>query len=605
MKELQQRQKQILKYLLSMDDFMPVKKIAALCRCSTKTVRNDLLVLEESGVKLEKMSGKGIRVFPEKQMRDYDLPQDSCHDLSVEYRRTKIMFELLEGTKDKLSIQSLSEKYYVSKTSIANDLKVVEEKLSKYHLRLKKDTQGTQLVGSEMDIRKAMVDILNALIGSKNVFQEEPARIDRETILELEEHFGTYPVSQVKAVIEKAEKLLQFRIAEPYYINLVTHILILIHRTKNGKTIYAGLQAEANHYDSSFYSVSQKIACWLEDIFSIQVNQEEVFYIYRYLTSSGGITVQPDNKPDEVDQRLEEIAREMIGLSARICPIPFSFSPSLYQALLLHLRPMMNRIIYNIEIKNPLLDQIKEEFPEVMLLLKLVIWKIRLQYKLPYINEAEISYIVVYFQSAIEEAISKKKVMIVCSTGVGTSHLLEKRIKNHFPEWNITNIVSAKDLEKDIKLETIDLIISTVKLDISLDKPVAYVSALFNKADEKRIRDSFVTGQRGLMTEATEVIEDDQPSSRNETSKEFSQATLVDCLAIHEALELCLYRRGCTATQQSARIIRRSDNKNKTKLLVLIEENEAVPDTVIGTLYSMLQKDYTGGTINGSIHSNR
>ncbi|SHJ30049.1 HTH domain-containing protein [Propionispora hippei] len=180
MKELQQRQKQILKYLLSMDDFMPVKKIAALCRCSTKTVRNDLLVLEESGVKLEKMSGKGIRIFPEKQIRDYDLSKDSCHDLSVEYRRAKIMFELLEGTKDKLSIQSLSEKYFVSKTSIANDLKVVEEKLSKYHLRLKKDTQGTQLVGSEMDIRKAMVDILNALIGSKNVFQEEPARIDRK-----------------------------------------------------------------------------------------------------------------------------------------------------------------------------------------------------------------------------------------------------------------------------------------------------------------------------------------------------------------------------------------------------------------------------------------
>ncbi|CUH95323.1 hypothetical protein P22_1393 [Propionispora sp. 2/2-37] len=608
MKELQPRQKQILKYLLPMEDFTPVRKIAAILHCSTKTVRNDLMVLEENGINLEKMSGKGIRILPPQKNDVEDVLQEenSLGALSIEHRRMKIIFELLEGTKDKISIQSLSDKYFVSKTSIANDLKVIEDKLAKYNLRLRKDTQGTQLVGSEMDIRKAMVDILNMLISSKTVFQEEPSRIDRETILELEEHFGKYQVDQVKAIIEKAEKLLHFKITEPYYINLVTHILILIHRTKNGKTIYSELKTETGNYDSSFYGVSQKMAHWLEDIFSIQINQEEVFYIYRYLTSSGGIVAQETKKPNEVDQYLEKIARKMIRLSSAICPLQLTFSQSLYNDLLLHLRPMMNRIVYNIEIKNPLLDEIKEEFPDLMLLLKLVVLKIRLQYKLPPISEAEISYIVVYFQSAIEEAISKKRVIIVCSTGVGTSHLLRKRIKNHFPEWNIVKIISAKELEGDLDLESVDLIISTVKLNISLNKPVAYVSALFNKADEKRIRESLASDCRELMPEETEktVIEDYHQLSKAELAREISQANLINCMAINDSLELCLYKRqGSDKNRQNIRIIKQVRGKNKVKLLVLIRGDEDLSENIIRNLYRMLLENYTGGIPNGFINS--
>ena len=108
------------------------------------------------------------------------------------------------------------------------------------------------------------------------------------------------------------------------------------------------------------------------------------------------------------------------------------------------------------------------------------------------ISEDEIAYLTVYFQSAIEEVINKKSVIIVCSSGIGTSHLLEKRIKNYFPEWNIVDVVSAKQLETVLSLKYVDLVISTVQLQISIDKPVAYVSALFNKTDERLSNASFI-----------------------------------------------------------------------------------------------------------------
>jgi activator of the mannose operon (transcriptional antiterminator) len=160
MKDLQHRQKQILKYLLQIDDFEPVKKVAAVLQCSIKTIRNDLALIEESGVSLEKISGRGVRILSSGRNDIGDMIEEKnvlC-DLSVENRRMKILFELFEGTKDKLSIQYLANKYFVSKTSIVNDFKAIEEKLVKYNLHLRKSIQGTYLIGSETDIRKAMVD---------------------------------------------------------------------------------------------------------------------------------------------------------------------------------------------------------------------------------------------------------------------------------------------------------------------------------------------------------------------------------------------------------------------------------------------------------------
>lgn len=229
----------------------------------------------------------------------------------------------------------------------------------------------------------------------------------------------------------------------------------------------------------------------IENTFNVELNNAEIFYLYRYLASSGGLKEKKIIDSIE-DEYVKQIADEIITTCLNIFPIEFHFNDELYRALLLHLRPMLNRVKYKIFIKNPILDEVKLELSELMILLKLVMSKIEIKYNLSKISEDEIAYLTVYFQSAIEEVINKKSVIIVCSSGIGTSHLLEKRIKNYFPEWNIVDVVSAKQLETVLSLKYVDLVISTVQLQISIDKPVAYVSALFNKTDERRIRESFI-----------------------------------------------------------------------------------------------------------------
>ncbi len=65
--------------------------------------------------------------------------------------------------------------------------------------------------------------------------------------------------------------------------------------------------------------------------------------------------------------------------------------------------------------------------------MKKIILRITQKYNLKEISDDEIGYLTVYFQNTIEKIIKRLNVLIVCTTGIGTSHLLKTRIKKEFP----------------------------------------------------------------------------------------------------------------------------------------------------------------------------
>ena len=182
---------------------------------------------------------------------------------------------------------------------------------------------------------------------------------------------------------------LNYKITDPYYINLVTHILILINRIKRDKTIYSKLDLQNKFYNEAFYQASVKMAKDIENTFNVELNNAEIFYLYRYLASSGGLK-EKKNIDSIEDEYVKQIADEIITTCLNIFPIEFHFNDELYRALLLHLRPMLNRVKYKIFIKNPILDEVKLELSELMILLKLVMSKIEIKYNLSKISEVDI-----------------------------------------------------------------------------------------------------------------------------------------------------------------------------------------------------------------------
>ncbi|MCV5526761.1 hypothetical protein OFN18_32365, partial [Escherichia coli] len=64
------------------------------------------------------------------------------------------------------------------------------------------------------------------------------------------------------------------------------------------------------------------------------------------------------------------------------------------------------------------------------------------------VSEDEVGYLTVHFQAAMERQIARKRVLLVCATGIGTSHLLKSRILRAFPEWTIVDVISAANLSQ-------------------------------------------------------------------------------------------------------------------------------------------------------------
>ena len=120
------------------------------------------------------------------------------------------------------------------------------------------------------------------------------------------------------------------------------------------------------------------------------------------------------------------------------------------------------------------------------------------------VSDDEVGYLAVHFQAAIERQITHKRVLLVCSTGVGTSHLLKSRILRAFPDWEIVGAVPASNVQSVNQQMAPDLVISTIHVP-EIDTPVVYVTAFLNDADLQRITEKLITERMHQVSEASTV----------------------------------------------------------------------------------------------------
>ena len=473
MKELENRQIEILKILSDAKDYLPVHIIAEKLGISTKTAYRDLekIIDNVEDIKLLKKQGKGIKI------KFLNLPLNSTSQKyltkdSVEERRVKILYYLLRNSKNYTSIDELSEMYYVGKSSIVNDLNYLESNLLSDNLILKKDRLGTRIVGDEKSIRKKIMYLVReySFISDENEEEYYSDRIEKETLKELITKFDTKKIAIVERIIAKHERNLPYTIGDLYYINLVVHILIAIERINSEN--YLDDNDIPKISDKEFYREAENIAIEIENEFSINLPLNEIYYIYQYLVNNDIVL--------EVDAKVEEITEKFLQAVSEKKGVIFSGSDNVYYLFKLHIRALLRRLKYGIIIKNPLLEKIKEEYQEQFKEIQVLARKILSKN----INDDEIAYLTVYTESILNLTSIKTKVILVCNSGFGTSLFLKKRIEDKLENIEVVDVVSAKDL-KGHDLSNINFIVSTVKLENI--KNVIYVNVMLNEEDIQNI----------------------------------------------------------------------------------------------------------------------
>ncbi|MER2010084.1 MAG: PRD domain-containing protein, partial [Psychrobacillus sp.] len=159
----------------------------------------------------------------------------------------------------------------------------------------------------------------------------------------------------------------------------------------------------------------------------------------------------------------------------------------LYQDLYNHILPMIGRLRMGIKLENNMLKELILEYQETFIkILKISdgINKSLNEYEA--IDEAEVGYISLYFEKYKLEKEHRKKVLLVCSTGIGTSELLQIRLKNSFPNLKIISTMSHRQMQKNSEFieEEVDIIFSTIRVDNKhFQKPVICISPVLSDKD--------------------------------------------------------------------------------------------------------------------------
>ncbi|MBM7556107.1 BglG family transcription antiterminator [Halanaerobacter jeridensis] len=513
---LKPRVAQILKTLLQSKQAVPIKKLAEKFDVSSRTIRYDLDDLEDSlanyDVTLVRKPHVGIFLdSTEEKLKEVATELVDLHSyqrvLSPQERKYLILLKLLRSDEP-IIIKQLEAMLEVSNSTVIKDLNKVEAWLEEYDLELiRKTNYGIELAGDEMNIRHAMTAVLEEtadeeeLISFLSQIQKktlEDKRLETGFLTELDKLVGDLNLAKIEDIVAWAEKELGFQLADGAYAGLLVHLGLAISRLLAGKDIELSEERRALLQESPEYDVAQEVGEMIEEVFEVEVPISEIAFITLHLMGAKlrqhWDQAEYDDLADtDLPPELIMMTKEMVEVAEDYLDIRLSDDEQLMLGLALHLKPTINRLKYDLPLKNPLVVDVKEKYGEVFAAAKRAAKILQSELQKP-VGQDEIGFLAMHLGAAIERRNSNQdfprlRVALVCSSGIGTTNLLATKLKKEFSDIEIVEILSAFELRQgEVDLDEIDLLITTVGLEVDFCS-VLEVNPLLSDSDKKRIQE--------------------------------------------------------------------------------------------------------------------
>lgn len=469
--------------VLRTDHAISSVEIASSVHLSDKTVRTRLKILANElslhGAELKGKPGIGYRLIIHHEQEFLEWFEEDNKEIPTTFTgRVYYVLTYLLNHSAYIKLDDICEMLFVSRNTITTDLKQVEEILNLYQLKItRRPNYGICLKGSEFNRRRCIADCLY-----KNNLNNGLSSAQK-----IESHV-------VSKIANKIAKKYRMKMSESSYESLIVYVVIANERIRLQQALYYTDEVR----EEIIQLVGNKAIHAAEEMSDEIANQIGVIYdederVYLALHLCGKVNLDHQERFGNnfiISSQIDELVLEMLNAVFEGFSLDFRDNLDLRMSLNQHMIPLDIRLRYDIPMKNPILDQIKNEyaFPYTIALCASNVLKDKYQKE---IIEDEIGYLAVLFALAMKKktkANRKYNIIVVCASGRGTSQLFMMKYKQVFGEY-INRIYECSVFElEDFSFEEkqIDFIFSTIAIHIPLPIPVYEVSLLLN---EKEITD--------------------------------------------------------------------------------------------------------------------
>ncbi|WP_283215143.1 MULTISPECIES: BglG family transcription antiterminator [Streptococcus] len=533
----------MLKILSKHDGPISSRRLSDYLQVSRRTVFKDIdslrLIANKYNIDIINIPSKGIEL-------KINNPQDILNlenkikekiyrdNYSVENRRLYIIKQLYLTNND-LTLDYLSEEYLVSKTSIYNDIKVINKVIEGYGSKIVSNISGIELIGDEINIQRSLIELIfhysDKVSYSSSINKAQLVFFDKNIVNSIYEELFL----ENKSLIENLPD---------YYIqSFLTLVFTLCSRVKIDRHIgddFKYVTPKFNNYDSE---TVKTFVDFLIDELDLNLKAKDIAYLKKQIYAHRLVDKPINDKSDN-----NFIVNKFIGRISKIEGVDFSNNEELVKAMSYHISAMVERLKLGIHIQNPLLKSLRKEYKTLFS----IIWystNILEDYFKIKMNDDEVALILIYFQIQIEASNKANNILIVCQYGISCAQLIYNKVKGFLPEKDNLLIRTLDELSNS-DLSDVDFIISSINLDyLNLDIPYVFVNPVINNDDYIKI-----------ISEYTKIFSKRYQIRKNEKNNEDVSAIEIDDLI---SLETIFLRKEFKNKEELIEYVGNSLNKNK------------------------------------------
>lgn len=468
-----------LVYFLSKKEgeWITSSELASFLSVTTRTIRNRVAKINEEMPYLIEASTSGYRL--QKETYETLTKNTESTELNNQSRDSLILLELLKNSKKGIDVFYLSDKLYISESTLRNDIQRIKQTLPSDKLVVSVKNDVVKLIGDEKYKRQYMVTLLYS-----------ESDMQRELSKTIQKMIGYISLNDLRQTIKTILNNHHTNINQYALDNVALHFAVSIERINQGYFLSEDKQHNRMALDlKRELNMTREIVEQLSKQYHLQFPEIEMLQLslqFVGLQDKGISYTDQTNITKYVDEKIIGALRETLFQTKETYLIDFD-DDEFFNKLAVHLQSLYYRSKFKTFTRNSSILDIKINYPLIydisIYISSLIQEKLNIQFK-----EDEIAFIALHVGSLLEKKKTSKKNIQLLLFANDYHNITEQMKQTIETSLDSSIVVSTIDMLEELEYRSYDLLVTTNREVATRFDDSVFVKPFLTKRDLSVLR---------------------------------------------------------------------------------------------------------------------